>query len=383
MSAVDAELVEQVRTELAVRAQPPTAAAVAQVLRDRNRLVGGNSVLSIVENLKQDHGFGVLSALVETPGVTDVLVNGPNHVYIDRGFGLERTAVKFESEKHLRRFAQRLAASAGRRLDDASPFVDARLPEGVRLHAVLAPIVQPGTAISLRVMAKQVLTIANLQELGMFDSDLAQMLRAVMQSRLAFVISGGTGAGKTTLLSALLSDVQSDQRLVIVEDSAELTPQHPHFLSLESRPSNIEGAGLITMRDLVRQALRMRPDRLVIGEVRGAEIVEMLAALNTGHEGGCGTVHANSSQDVPARFEALGVAAGLSREAVQSQLAAALDLVIHVERDADGKRRLKEISLVEVNDGGKVVVVPAVISNHKTTIFTERSDDLIDQLGLA
>lgn len=383
MSAVDAELVEQVRSELAVRAQPPTAAAVAQVLRDRNRLVGGNSVLSIVENLKQDHGFGVLSALVETPGVTDVLVNGPNHVYIDRGFGLERTAVKFESEKHLRRFAQRLAASAGRRLDDASPFVDARLPEGVRLHAVLAPIVQPGTAISLRVMAKQVLTIANLQELGMFDSDLAQMLRAVMQSRLAFVISGGTGAGKTTLLSALLSDVQSDQRLVIVEDSAELTPQHPHFLSLESRPSNIEGAGLITMRDLVRQALRMRPDRLVIGEVRGAEIVEMLAALNTGHEGGCGTVHANSSQDVPARFEALGVAAGLSREAVHSQLAAALDLVIHVERDADGKRRLKEISLVEVNDGGKVVVVPAVISNHKTTIFTERSDDLIDQLGLA
>ena len=383
MSAVDAELVEQIRTELAVRAQQPTAAAVAQVLRDRNRLVGGNSVLSIVENLKQDHGFGVLSSLVETPGVTDVLVNGPDQVYIDRGSGLERTAVKFESEKHVRRFAQRLAASAGRRLDDASPFVDARLPGGIRLHAVLAPIVQPGTAISLRVMAKQVLTIANLQELGMFDADLAKILRAVMQSRFAFVISGGTGAGKTTLLSALLSDAQSDQRVVIVEDSTELMPQHPHFLSLESRPSNIEGAGLITMRDLVRQALRMRPDRLVIGEVRGAEIVEMLAALNTGHEGGCGTVHANSSQDVPARFEALGVAAGLSREAVQSQLAAALDLVIHVERDADGKRRLKEISLVEVNDGGKVVVVPAVISNHKTTIFTERSDDLIDQLGLA
>lgn len=382
MSAVDSELVEQVRTELAVRAQPPTAAAVAQVLRDRNHLVGGNSVLSIVENLKQDHGFGVLSGLVETPGVTDVLVNGPDHIYIDRGSGLERTAVRFESEKHVRRFAQRLAASAGRRLDDASPFVDARLPEGIRLHAVLAPIVQPGTAISLRVMAKQVFKIADLQELGMFDADLAQMLRAVMQSRLAFVISGGTGAGKTTLLSALLSDVQSDHRLVIVEDSTELMPQHPHFLTLESRPSNIEGAGLITMRDLVRQALRMRPDRLVIGEVRGAEIVEMLAALNTGHEGGCGTIHANSSQDVPARFEALGVAAGLSREAVHSQLAAALDLVIHVERDADGKRRLKEISLVEVNDG-KVVVAPAVINNHKTTIFTEKSRDLIDQLGLA
>ncbi len=215
----------------------------------------------------------------------------------------------------------------------------------------------------------------------MFDADLAKILRAVMQSRFAFVISGGTGAGKTTLLSALLSDAQSDQRVVIVEDSTELMPQHPHFLSLESRPSNIEGAGLITMRDLVRQALRMRPDRLVIGEVRGAEIVEMLAALNTGHEGGCGTIHANSSQDVPARFEALGVAAGLSREAVHSQLAAALDLVIHVERDVDGKRRLKEISLVEVDDG-KVIVAPAVINNHKTTIFTERFDGLIDQLGL-
>ena len=191
-------------------------------------------------------------------------------------------------------------------MDDASPFVDARLPEGIRLHAVLAPIVQSGTAISLRIMAKQVLTIADLQELGMFDAELSKMLRAIVQSRLAFVISGGTGAGKTTLLAALLSDIPSDQRLVIVEDSTELMPHHPHFLSLESRPSNIEGAGLITMRDLVRQALRMRPDRLVIGEVRGAEVVEMLAALNTGHEGGCGTIHANSSQDVPARFEALG-----------------------------------------------------------------------------
>lgn len=381
MSAVDAELLEAVRTELAVRAQPPTAAAVAQVLRDRNRLVGGNSVLSIVENLKQDHGLGVLSGLVQTPGVTDVLVNGPEHVYIDRGLGLERTAVRFESEKHVRRFAQRLAANAGRRLDDASPFVDARLPEGIRLHAVLAPIVQSGTAISLRIMAKQVLTIADLQELGMFDAELSKMLRAIVQSRLAFVISGGTGAGKTTLLAALLSDIPSDQRLVIVEDSTELMPHHPHFLSLESRPSNIEGAGLITMRDLVRQALRMRPDRLVIGEVRGAEVVEMLAALNTGHEGGCGTIHANSSQDVPARLEALGVAAGLSREAVHSQLAAALDLVIHVERDTRGRRILKEISLVEVSEG-KVVVVPAVINNHQTTTFTKKSHDLIDQLGL-
>jgi pilus assembly protein CpaF len=258
----------------------------------------------------------------------------------------------------VRRHAQRLATAAGRRLDDAAPYVDVRLGDGTRLHAVLAPIAYPGTCISLRVPPRRRLTLDDLVAAGAASARMAHLLKTIVERRLAFLVSGGTGSGKTTLLRILLSMVDPSERLVLVEDSAELRPSHPHVVSLESRPANVEGAGEITMRDLVRQALRMRPDRLVVGEVRGHEVVDMLAALNTGHEGGCATVHANSAADVPARLEALGVAAGLTREAVHAQAVSAIDAVVHVTRGSDGVRRVAEVGVVQrCADGLRVAAV--------------------------
>ncbi len=268
--------------------------------------------------------------------------------------------MRFADEESVRRLAQRLAAQAGRRLDDASPWVDARLGDGTRLHAVLAPLARPGTLISLRVPARHSFSLSELRAAGSLTDETAEVLRGIIAARVAFVVTGGTGSGKTTLLSALLAEVDPAERLVIVEDATELRPDHPHVVGLEARPANVEGAGLVTVRDLVRQALRMRPDRLVVGEVRGAEVVDLLAALNTGHEGGCGTLHANSTIDVPARFEALGVAAGLPREAVHSQLAASLDVVVHLGRGTDGIRKVDQIAVLERDADGFVRCLPAL-----------------------
>jgi pilus assembly protein CpaF len=348
-------LADAVRRRLAVSAAEPTAENVAAALRDERGLADGHTVLQVIEELRRETtGFGPLDALLAAEGVTDVLVNGTEGVFVDRGRGPELTAVTFDDAESVRRLAQRLAAVAGRRLDHASPWVDARLPGGIRLHAVLAPIARPGPTISLRVVGAQELSLDGLVGLGALPQWCAQSLRALVAAKVAFVVSGGTGTGKTTLLSALLGECPDGERLVVVEDSSELRPAHPHVVALEARPPNVEGAGRVTMRDLVRQALRMRPDRLVVGEVRGAEVVDLLAALNTGHEGGCGTIHANSAGDVPARFEALAVAAGLSRQAVHSQLAAGLRVVIHLTRDVDGRRRLAEVGLLARQPDGIV-----------------------------
>jgi pilus assembly protein CpaF len=353
-------LVERVRHRLVMAAAAPTAATVADALRAEQQVVGSSDVLALVDRLRSEMlGAGPLDAVLAQDGVTDVLVNGPEHVFVDRGRGLEPVDVRFPDEEAVRRLAQRMAAVAGRRLDDASPWVDARLPDGTRLHAVLAPLARPGTVVSLRVPARVVYSIDDLAGLAMFPAGSGDHLRRIVGARASFVVSGGTGSGKTTVLAAMLGLVGRRERVVVVEDSTELRPDHPHVVGLEARPANVEGAGAVTVRDLVRQALRMRPDRLVVGEVRGAEVVDLLAALNTGHEGGCGTVHANSAADVPARFEALGVAAGLARDAVHSQLAAGLDLVVHLGRDRDGTRTVREIALLEAVDGW-VRAVPAV-----------------------
>lgn len=356
-----APLVDRIRQRLAEEASVPTAHTVAAALRAENQLCGNGTVLALVDQLRRDTtGAGPLESLLATPGVTDVLVNGPHGVYVDCGRGLERTPLTFDDDEAVRRLAQRFAAQGGRRLDDASPFVDVRLPDGTRFHAILAPIARPGTLLSLRIPASHTFTLHELTASGTLTVMGAECLTRMVASRAAFLISGGTGSGKTTLLSALLSIVDPGERLVIVEDATELRPQHPHTVGLESRPANIEGAGAIGMRELVRQALRMRPDRLIVGEVRGAEVVDLLAALNTGHEGGCGTLHANSAADVPARLEALGVAAGLPRDAVHSQLASALDVVVHLDRSASGRRTLQQIGVLERNAAGIVVAVPAL-----------------------
>ncbi|MDO9378154.1 MAG: TadA family conjugal transfer-associated ATPase [Nocardioidaceae bacterium] len=351
--SVAPDVVDRVRARLAEDGSDPTPSHVAAALRRGGRLYGDATVLAVVDELRRDTvGAGPLEVLLRRPGVTDVVVNGPDQVFVDAGRGLERVDVRFDDDEQVRRLASRLAAAAGRRLDDASPYVDVRLPDGTRFHAVLSPIARPGTSLSLRVPSRRAFSLDDLQAAGAVGPAGAAVLRALVASRAAFLVTGGTGSGKTTLLAAMLALVDPHERLVVVEDASELRPDHPHVVGLEARPVNVEGAGAVTVRDLVRQALRMRPDRLIVGEVRGAEVVDLLAALNTGHEGGCGTVHANSARDVPARLEALGVAAGLSRDAVHSQLAAALDVVVHLERGRDGVRRVREVAVVEPGDDG-------------------------------
>ncbi len=362
MSGTD--LVERVRQRLidsTERHGNPSPATVARALRDEGVVLGDAAMLSLVGALRDElSGAGPLSAILRDDDVTDVLVNAPDEIWIDRGEGLQRSEVSFPDHDAIRRLAQRMASEAGRRLDESVPFVDAQLPDGTRLHAVIAPIARDGAVMSLRIPRRRAFTLDRLMALGSLTDSAASWLRAIIEARLAFLISGGTGTGKTTILSTLLGGVAADERIVIVEDSAELRPAHPHVVCLQSRPPNVEGIGRITLADLVRQALRMRPDRVVVGEVRGAEVVDLLAALNTGHEGGCGTLHANSAADVPARLEALGLAAGLPRVAVHSLAAAGLDVILHLHRSSRGQRYLAGIHVVELDQEGLVRVQPAL-----------------------
>lgn len=353
-------LLDGVRRWLAESGAEPTPARVAQALREQGRVLGDAEILGAAEQLRSEIvGSGPLEPLLADPSVTDVLVSAPDRVWVDRGGGLELTSVAFPDAASVRRLAQRLAAVAGRRLDDARPWVDARLPDGTRLHAVLPPVAVGCTCLSLRVVRPRAFTLDELTAASTVPPAGDRVLRALLQARLSFLVSGGTGSGKTTLLSALLGLVGPGERIVLAEDSAELRPEHPHVVRLETRPANQEGAGLVTLEDLVRQGLRMRPDRLVVGEVRGAEVVHLLAALNTGHAG-CGTVHANAAADVPARLEALGTAAGLDRAALHSQLAAALSVVLHLVRDRAGRRRISEVHVLERDASGLVRTVPAL-----------------------
>jgi pilus assembly protein CpaF len=361
-----AALLDAVRLRLAASGGEPTPAGVAAALRAQGRLLGDAEVLDVVAALRSEMvGAGPLEPLLAAPDVTDVLVNGPDEVWVDRGAGLERADVTFPDPAAVRRLAQRLAATAGRRLDDARPWVDARLPDGTRLHAVLPPVAVGVPCLSLRVVRTRAFTVDELVAAGSMDIGTAGLLRAVLDARLSFLVSGGTGSGKTTLLSCLLGLVEPHERIVLAEDSAELRPHHPHVVRLETRPANQEGTGRVTLRDLVRQALRMRPDRLVVGEVRGPEVLDLLSALNTGHEGGCGTVHANAACDVPARLEALGSTAGLDRAALHSQLAAALSVVIHLVRDRSGRRRVAEVHVLERSRDGLVTTVPAAAGTER------------------
>ena len=375
---------EAVRERLAREPGELTPHRVAGALRETGRPVGDATVLAVHDALRRDVvGAGPLEPLLRTAGVTDVLVNGPDAVYLDRGNGLELSSVTFPDEAAVRRLAQRLAASGGRRLDDAAPYIDLRLADGTRFHAVLSPLARPGTLLSLRVPRARGFSTSELREAGALTPESERLVRAIVASRLAFLVTGGTGSGKTTLLAAMLSEVDPGERLVVVEDSSELRPRHPHLVALESRPPNIEGAGEVELRTLVRQALRMRPDRLVVGEVRGGEVVDLLAALNTGHEGGCGTLHANSATDVPARIEALALAAGLGREATHSQLAAALDVVLHLDRGVDGRRRLREVAMPERGPTGEVSMTSAwrLAEDDVGSVYGPASARLGDRLG--
>ena len=357
----DHSLVARVTERLALAGEAPTAAAVTAAVRHEGAVLGGPGLLALVAEVRSElTGFGVLEPLLADAEVSDVLVNGPSEVWVDRGGGLARAAVTFRDEAAVRRLAQRLAASAGRRLDVARPTVDARLPGGVRLHAVLPPVSPTGTLISLRVARRRTFTMAELVGLGTVAPGLDTVLDRLVRGRASFLVTGGTGTGKTTVLATLLSRVPTDERVVLVEDSGELAPEHPHVVRLEARTANVEGAGAVDLRALVREALRMRPDRIVVGEVRGAEVVELLAALNTGHDGGAGTVHASTAAAVPARLEALALAAGLPRAALHSQLAAGVDAVVHLHRDRAGRRIVREVGCLDRAADGFARVVPAM-----------------------
>ena len=347
-------LIDRVRERLAAESVPLRANVVAEAIRaESGGVLGDTEVLSSLRTLQTElTGAGILEPLLCAEGTTDVLVTAPDAVWVDDGNGLRRSTVRFADEAAVRRLAQRLALAAGRRLDDAQPWVDGQLAGvgtgdfAVRLHAVLPPVAVGGTCVSLRVLRPATQDLAALTASGAIAPQAAGLLADVIAARLAFLVTGGTGAGKTTLLAAMLGAVAPDERIVCVEDAAELAPAHPHLVKLVARCANVEGVGEVTVRQLVRQALRMRPDRIVVGEVRGAEVVDLLAALNTGHDGGAGTVHANNPAEVPARLEALGALGGLDRDALHSQLAAALQVLVHVARDGAGRRRVSEIAML-------------------------------------
>jgi pilus assembly protein CpaF len=323
-------------------------------------VLGVDDLLAVTSRVEQLlWGWGPLAPVLADPAVSDLLVNGPDDIWLDRGRGLERVPVRLGTEQAVRELAVRLAGAAGRRLDDAAPWVDARLAGGVRLHAVIPPISPDGTRISVRIQRAVGLDLAAIELAGGVPPGWADVLRRLVTARASFLISGGTGAGKTTLLTAMLSLVPPTERLVLVEDVGELLPDHPHVVRLEARHPNVEGRGAVGLDELVRQALRMRPDRLVVGECRGAEVRDLLAALNTGHAGGCGTVHANASGDVPARLEALGSMAGLDSRAVRVQAAAALDAVLHLRREGP-LRRWVELAAVIRDEAGGLRLQPAL-----------------------
>ena len=359
---MSASLIDRVRERLAAESAPLQPTVVAEAIRaESGGLLGDTEVLSGLRALQTElTGAGLLEPLLALDGVTDVLVTSPDAVWVDEGNGLRRSTIRFPDDDAVRRLAQRLAMAAGRRLDEAQPWVDGQLTglgaagSTVRLHAVLPPIAVGGTCLSLRVLRPATQDLQSLTRSGAIAPTAAALLDDIIGARLAFLVTGGTGAGKTTLLAALLGAVADDERIVCVEDAPELAPSHPHLVNLVARCPNVEGVGEVTVRDLVRQALRMRPDRLVVGEVRGAEVVDLLAALNTGHDGGAGTVHANSPAEVPARLEALAAVGGLDRAALHSQLAAAVQVIVHVSRDRAGVRRLSEIAVLVPDADGRV-----------------------------
>jgi pilus assembly protein CpaF len=294
-------------------------------------------------------GYGPLERLLADDSITEIMVNGPNEIWIERQGRLYETTVRFTDTSHLRRIINRMVAQIGRRIDESSPMVDARLPDGSRVNAIIAPLSLSGPLLTIRKFSRKRLTLEDMVNIGTVSAEAVDFLQRCIQAQLNILISGGTGSGKTTLLNALSASVPDSERIVTIEDAAELQLRQRHVLRLESRPPNIEGEGQIAIRDLVRNSLRMRPDRIIVGEVRGAEALDMLQAMNTGHDGSLSTVHANSPRDAMHRVETMVLMAGfdLPVRAIRQQISSALDLIVHLERLEDGSRRVTAITEVQ------------------------------------
>ncbi|MCE9680777.1 CpaF family protein [Halomonas alkalisoli] len=314
-------------------------------------------------------GLGPLETLLADKTVSDILVNGTNPIYVERRGKLEQTLLRFDSDAHLMTIIDRIVSSVGRRIDESSPMVDARLKDGSRVNAVIAPLAIDGPMLSIRRFAVEKLDAPSLVAFGSLSMEIAQLMEKVVKARLNVLVSGGTGAGKTTLLNVLSGFIPSDERIVTIEDSAELQLQQPHVGRLETRPPNIEGKGEVSQRDLVRNSLRMRPDRIVVGEVRGGEAFDMLQAMNTGHDGSLTTIHANTPRDALTRIENMVAMSGyqLPAQALRSQIASAIDVVVQIERQEDGVRRL--VSVQEVNgQEGEIITMSEIFRYEREGI---------------
>jgi pilus assembly protein CpaF len=312
----------------------------------------------IDEVLDETFGFGPLEALLKDPTISDILVNGPHKIYVERRGKLEKTDVKFRDNEHLLQIIDRIVSKVGRRIDESSPMVDARLPDGSRVNAIIPPLALDGPTMSIRRFGANPLKLEDLLNYKAFTPEMAMLMEACIKARLNIIISGGTGSGKTTLLNTLSSFIPHDERIITIEDAAELQMQQDHIVRLETRPANIEGKGAINTRDLVRNALRMRPERIIIGECRGAEALDMLQAMNTGHAGSMTTLHANTSRDAQARLETMVMMAGMELpiKAMRQQISSAVDLILQVNRLQGGPRKITSISEVLGMEGDVIIM---------------------------
>jgi pilus assembly protein CpaF len=332
---------------------------VQKALAEEASALSGAERAQLVQDVVDDvMGYGPIDRLIKEHGTTEVMCNGPKNVFVEREGKILKTDVEFVDETHLRRVIDKIVAQVGRRIDESTPMVDARLPDGSRVNAVVHPIALGGPFLTIRKFAETPYTIADLINFDTVSAQVAHFLDACVRGRLNIVISGGTGSGKTTMLNVMSSFIPGDERIVTVEDAKELRLLQDHVLSMESRPANIEGVGEVRIRDLVRNALRMRPDRIVVGEVRGAEALDMLQAMNTGHDGSLTTVHSNAPRDTLARIETMTLMAGMDLpiRAIREQMASALDAVVHVARLRDGTRRVTHVSEVLGMEGDTIVL---------------------------
>ena len=349
--------VRMTRTELAEQVDR----LVARVANDRRLLLNQHEQQTIGRDIVNDMvGLGPIEVLLHDEAVSDILVNGPHSIYVERSGKLELTGLSFRNDAHVLHVAQRIASAAGRRIDESTPMMDARLADGSRVNVIIPPLSIRGCCISIRRFSRRPMDLATLLSVGSLSPALATVLRVAAHCRLNILVSGGTGAGKTTLLNALSAEIDHGERIVTIEDAAELQLRQPHVVQLETRQQNIEGRGQVTQRDLVRNALRMRPDRIIVGEVRGGEAFDMMQAMNTGHNGSMSTVHANSAHDVLARIENMILMADMNLpvQAIRGQIASALDLAIHIERMRDGVRRITEVTAIGGVQDDTVTLLP-------------------------
>jgi pilus assembly protein CpaF len=333
--------------------------AINDILNEEGRLLTDTDRSRLIEELKNELlGLGPLEPLLRDDEISDILVNGHNQVYVEKRGKLYHTDVVFQDDQHLMLIIDRIVSRVGRRVDESSPMVDARLPDGSRINAIIPPLALDGPALSIRRFGKRRFDIGALVEKDSLTWDLVEFLLAVVRARLNVIVCGGTGSGKTTMLNCLSAFVPEDERIVTIEDSAELSLQQPHVVRLETRPSNLEGRGEVTQRDLVKNCLRMRPDRIVVGEVRGAEIFDMLQAMSTGHDGSIATIHANSPRECLGRLEMMMLLSGVSipQRAMRQQIASAVNLIVHVSRLSDGSRKIMKISEISGMEGEMIMM---------------------------